>query len=184
MANTTELDDAYKRYLCTMSIVTNAQQRSLADPHGKFIETIGLPLFGHKSKNLRGDLKTYFDEMQQKIVDLYFLDLVAIFEKIIFNSIGNASGLIKNIVRGGYDRPAPFHMASESFVKKQEDIYNLSGVKSLVSEKLPREIAERLSEILEHRNWLAHGKRIGKQSTIDIAQLHTYLKDIIEFVHE
>jgi hypothetical protein len=178
-----ELEDTYNRYCCITKIVSNAQERSLADPSGKFISMIGLPLFSKKSKDLRGDIRKYFDEVQGKTIDSCFLDLVAIFERSMFNSIGNASGEIKSIVKAKYEKPSPFHMASDFFVKKQEDIYNLSGVKNMIAEKLPKSAAERLSEILEHRNWLAHGKRIGKQSTISVDELYECLKEILDFVH-
>jgi hypothetical protein len=184
MSNTKELDNAFKRYVFLLSICNNALHRSVADARGKFISLINLSLLADKSDNLKGDIKKYFDEIQQKIIDLCFLDIVATFEKGIFCSICNAFGLIKKIVKEGYEKPSPFHMVSESFVKKEEDIYNLSGVKNLVIQKLPGNMAERLSEILEHRNWLAHGKRIGKQSTITIDELHKTLKNILEFVHQ
>jgi hypothetical protein len=184
MAKTTDLDEAFNRYKCLVGICNNAQKRSCSNPSSSFVTTIRLPLAGQKSKNPRNEIAEYFDGLSQKVFDFCFLDLVASFERIIFNTIGNASGEIKGIVRDKYKRPSPFHMTAASFVKKQEDIYNLSGLKSLISEKLPKNNSEVLSEILEHRNWIAHGKRVGKQSTLNINELYNSLKDILVFIHE
>jgi len=109
------------------------------------------------------------------------VEIVAVFEQNIFRRVSTAHGDIKKIVKNEYGKRS-FHIAAPSFVKDQKDIYNLSGIKTLLENKIAKDMFKKFSAIIEHRNWLSHGKRIGvgKESDLTIEQIYDVLNEISE----
>ncbi len=180
-----KLKAVFEKYRCLKGICFNARERAKSDPTN-FVRTISLPFPGKEVKNRRKYIANYFDELQKSIFDYSFLDLVAIFEEIVFSKISNASGEIKRIVKDEYSK-APFRESAASFVKDKDDIYNLSGVRKLLEGKIPQEMSADLAGTLEHRNYLAHGKRvgIGKQSTLcNTDELYEILQNILSIINK
>lgn len=148
-----------------------------------FANIISFPFPGKKVRDRKKHIATYFDELQKSIFDSSFLEMVAVFEKIAFSKIDNASGEIRRVVKDGYSK-APFRENAVSFVKDKEDVYNLSGLKKLVEGRISNELSDHFSEILEHRNYLAHGKRgIGKKSTLSIEEIYEILEEVLRIIN-
>ncbi len=180
--NEATINSSIERYYCLLKLCDYAQNRAKSDPAGSFARAIELPLSGRKIRDKKIGIDRYFNELQQYIIDYSFLDMVAAFEKTIFIKFGNASGDLKKIVKKEYIAPKPFYMSAESFIKNRDDIYNLSGLKKILDGKIPSELSESLSEIIEHRNWIAHGKRVGKQSTLKIEEVHNIIEKILNII--
>jgi hypothetical protein len=176
------LKEVLEKYCCLRDVCENAQKRAADNPASPFAGTISLPVSDKKIKNKREHIIMYFNKIQDSLADYCFLDMVAAFERIIFSKIDNASGEIKRVVKDEYTKPV-FHMSAVSFVKNKDDIYNLSGVKKLLEGKISQELSDNLSEIFEHRNFLAHGRRgIGKQSALMIHEVHDILQETLDAV--
>ncbi len=178
----TSLKEVLERYYCLKGVCENARRRAGDNPTSPFVKSISLPIYDKKAKDRRENIEKYFDNILDSVDDYCFLDMVAVFERIVFSKADNASGEIRRVVRDGYSKPV-FHISAASFVKDREDIYNLSGVKKLLEGKISRELSDGLSEIFEHRNFLAHGKRgIGRQSALTIDELHDILQEVLNMI--
>jgi hypothetical protein len=118
------------------------------------------------------------------------LNIITTFEKIIFSRIDNAYGEIKKIVSEEYRRRylkkqfAPLHHSVNSFIKNKNDFYSLSGAKKVLKNPISEELFQDLTEIIEYRNYLSHGKRqdVGTASTFKIGEIKDILINIIELI--
>ncbi len=174
------LRDVIERYHCLENIVSHARRMALSDPSGKYLDIFSLPFVGKKVKNKGEVLDSYFSQLQQNLMNYCFLDLVSKFEDILFAKISNASGEIRKLVAKEYNPPQPFCKDGKAFVKTQTDIANLADARSLVANAISPELSRQFSEIIRHRNWLAHGGRIGKPSLMAIDEMRGALQEILE----
>ncbi|MDM8525294.1 hypothetical protein QUF80_18135 [Desulfococcaceae bacterium HSG8] len=182
MRMNTSLKEVLEKYYCLKGICENARKRASDNPTSPFVTAISLPVSDKKVKDKREHIIRYFNKIRDSVTDYCFLDMVAVFERIIFSKVDNASGEIRRVVKDGYSKPV-FHMSAASFVKDKEEIYNLSGVKKLLEGKISQELSDNLSEIFEHRNFLAHGRRgIGKQSALTMDEVHDILQETLNVV--
>lgn len=117
------------------------------------------------------------------------LDLIATFERIMFQKTDNTYGEIRSIVTTEYDRryskkhrPAPLYHSAASFIRDREDIHNLSGVRKIPENGMTEGLSESLREIIEYRNRLSHGKRrnVGRASELKIEEIKEILMKIID----
>ncbi len=172
------LDDILHAYNAMKEICNAAKNRIHANQHNDFAKKI-IP-----SKFLsKGKADTYFDSLEKKVEEHFIMDIVATFERVVFDRIGTACGEIENIVKDECNQREkngaafPLYESAPNFIKDKEDINNLSGIKNLL--KIPRK--KKLEEIINHRNWISHGKRagVGKSSNSRIQDMHKELTDIL-----
>ncbi|GEM_PF-869772 len=185
------LEKAFQNYNDLTEILNYAQGEAIRNPN------FGKIFLSNKVKGDKRDIiKEHFDLLKQKITELCILDMIAAFEHKIFTRVDNAHGEIEGIVEKEYkkrskilknssskeNKPTPFYIAASSFIKNGEDIRSLSGIKGLLKDKLPEDLSEELSNIIEYRNWLSHGKRneVGKNSCLTIGDIHEVLNDIFD----
>ena len=134
-------------------------------------------------------LEDLFDNRVTKVLEeICFIDLVRIFERIIFDSLDNASGEIKAVVKASRGR-YPFYASADRFVKssnipdeerhkgKHADMTTLGHVQEILTD-----ISPELSKIVKYRNFLAHGNRF--KNRIDRASSPGELHQILEILEE
>jgi len=178
----TSLKEVLETYYCLKGVCENARKRARDNPTSPFVEAISLPVYDKKVKDKRENIVKYFNKVLDSVDDYCFLDMVAVFERIVFSKVDNASGEIRRVVKDEYSKPV-FHISAASFVKDRYDIYNLSGVRKLLEGKISQKLSDCLSEIFEHRNFLAHGRRgIGSQSALTIDELHNILQEVLDMI--
>jgi len=182
MPENNEFKDLFERYNCLKKICENARDRASNPAANKYVQKISLPLFGKKSGYRKEEVNEYFEALHLKIDDLFFLDIVAHFEQIIFKKIDNASGKIKRIVKERYKKPDPFNVIATSFIKNEEDIYSLKNVHNLLKNHIPKSLSDDLAAIIEHRNYIAHASRIGKLSAFDVKDIVHILNEILDHI--
>ncbi len=180
------LEDAYQEYIALEAIYDHARERAQSSDH--FARTI-IPHAkrGKKTVPKRKIVNVYFDQLHENLSEQYALHLISIFEKIVFNKIDNAYGLIKNVVRNEYEKTqkhknlSPLHRSAVAFIKKKEDIHNLSGARKLLEKQISKESSDNLKIVIEHRNWLSHGKRqdVGQKSTLTVYDIKEVLLKIM-----
>ncbi len=126
--------------------------------------------------------------MKQSLINYCILELIANFD-VIFAKVGNASGEIRSVVAGEIRsvvaekyKARPFYRDGGAFVKTHRDIGNLADVKALLPNTLSSELSKQLSEIIRHRNWLAHGGRIGEPSSLNIDEIYSTFQEILDRV--
>ncbi len=181
MPENNRFKDALETYICLKKICENARERA-SNPADKYAQRISLPLSGKKPGDRKREISRCFGTLDFKIDELFFLDMVAYFEQIVFEKIGNASGQIRRIVRERYAKPSPFHRISASFVKGEDDIHSLRNMHHLLENHIPKYLSEQLAAVIEHRNFIAHGGRIGKQSTHSVEDVVRILNEILDYI--
>lgn len=181
MARNDELRLALERYLLHKKFCDDAW--SLADRNpGKFKQgvTSAIPemIAGKKSKTDR----EYSDELKiahgAMLYEVCFLDIIGTFEKILFDRLENALGLVEKMVGQGYKR-GPFTLCSASLIKGTREIHNLGHIRDLIKPHLGQQQKSDvgLDIIVDYRNWLAHGKRFKERVAFD-----TRLEDLVEIL--
>lgn len=181
------LKETFRSYKELKIICGAARETAFRNPNYPIFREIILTdntIRRNKKKNKRDIVNEYFDSLEQRITEHYIVEIVAVFEQNIFRRVSTAHGEIRKIVKNEYGKRA-FHIAAPSFVKDQKDIYNLSGIKTLLENKIAKNLFEKFSTIIEHRNWLSHGKRIGvgRESDLTIEQIYEVLSEISEAVN-
>ena len=181
--SSSELKVVFNNFLAIENILSyttsEAVRRTKSSPD--FLYTIKFPFIGDdtKKKNKEDALLSKFKELSQIHRDNTILIIVAEFERLVFEKIKSSSVLIKDVVENGYVVGQPMHDFKVSFIKEEEDIFNLKGFNSFLTSH-PNHKAE-LQEIIDFRNYLAHGKRIkvGKPSNMTLEQIVTKLDSIL-----
>lgn len=129
------------------------------------------------------ELKDLFDNHVVPILDeICFIDLVRVFEQVVFDLVDNASGRIRSVVKKSKEK-YPFHLCSEKFVKSptNRDISNLGHVHDILEGKISPDLHKKLGQIVDYRNWLTHGNRFKGKKPVSPGSLPEVL-DILEEV--
>ena len=172
----------YNNYLAIENIISYVKNEAIRRiQHNKdFLFTIKFPFVGEiKPKSKQDSLQVKFSELSQFHKENTILKVIAEFERLVFKKINSSSVLIKDAVNTGYASGQPMHTFRISFVKEEEDIFNLSGFNKFLESHLIER--DELKEIIEFRNHLAHGKRltIGQRSNKTIEQIIEKLDNIL-----
>jgi len=178
-----DLSDCYNNYLIMLKICLMAKDRAVSDKSNKYIFSLGGKLLGNKTTTNRAKkIEIFFDSLQQDLIDSYFINIVATFEKIIFSKIPTAVGDTRKIVKDNYDENGPFGLVIGRFIKATNDFNNLSNIKELLRGKIPSDLFDGFDEIVNYRNRIAHGKRFGEETTLNLEDLIYNLDNIIQSV--
>ena len=175
------LSKSYLNFLSIRNALTYVQNETFRRIDDGFLKVIGFPYLGEISKDRKGFISTKMDIMVQSMDELIILGLVSDFEKIIFDRVDNASGEISKIVKRKYNSN-PFKEFSTDFVKTLKDIDKLSIIRTIVAPKLPEELSNKFTEVVDLRNRLAHGKRFGEQSLMSFDEIAKTLDDVLNYV--
>jgi len=175
-----ELLQIYNQYNTLVKLSPQAQERSISDKSDRYINTLGLDIIGGKRKNRSNLINDYFDTLQKDLYDFAVLNFVATFEKLIFNRIALAEQASKSILASNYETSAPFATSIKSFVKSKQDINNMSGVLNILSGAISTTLRNKLKEIIDYRNRIAHGKRFGKETDLTVLEIMTCLDEVLE----
>lgn len=178
-----DLSDCYNNYLVMLKICLMAKDRALSDKSNKYIFSLGGKLLGNKTTTNRSkNIEIFFDNLQQDLIDSYFINIVATFESIIFSKIPKAVGDTRKIVKDNYDENGPFGSVIGRFIKATNDFNNLSNIKELLRGKIPSCLFDVFDEIVNYRNRIAHGKRFGEETTLNLEDLICNLDNIIQSI--
>lgn len=175
--NSKDLLDTYEYYLVQIDLATKAKDRALSDKTNKYILDLGLSIVGAKKKNRDDAIKEYFDNMQKILEDNVIVNMVAVFERLTFESLNLATDNARKVLKENYREDKPFSSSVAALVKTKDDINNLSGIHSLATGSMTTSLAKDLKEIIEYRNRVAHGKRFGNETTKTV-------KDVLEVLDE
>ncbi len=178
------LENVYQQYISSQEIYNSAKIRTKCD--NDFAIKI-IPAFQNVKKQRQEHvIDSYFEQLDTNIKELYILNIITTFEKIAFDRIDNASGIIGSIITTEYNKrhlqSIPLRKSAASLIKSKEDIFSLSGVRNVLEKQLSKDSFRDLKEIVEYRNWLSHGKRhgVGMESILNITEIKDILMDIID----
>ncbi len=163
------LRHVFNKYNTLLVLCLRAKERAIGDKTGKYLLDLGLDIVGQK-KNREHSIAKYFDTLQKDLEDNAILNLVATFEKLIFNQIPQTTNRSKEILASHYGRQEPFSSSIPAFVKSKQDINNLSGIQNILSGSIPVTLENKLRDIFEYRHRIAHGRRFGKDASLTVPE--------------
>jgi len=177
-----DLLHVYNKYNTLLTLCINAKERAVADKTDKYLRGLGLDIVGKKKKQREDSIKEYFDRVQKDLEDNTILNLVATFEKLIFNDIPTAINNSKELLNANYRNQDPFSSSIKSFVKDTQDINAVSAIQGILLGNISTSLGNNLKEIIDYRNRIAHGKRFGKESQITVSETLERLDEVLEVV--
>ena len=180
--NSKDLLDTYEYYLVQIDLATKAKDRALSDKTNKYILDLGLSIVGAKKKNRDDAIKEYFDNMQKILEDNVIVNMVAVFERLTFESLNLATDNARKVLKENYREDKPFSSSVAALVKTKDDINNLSGIHSLATGSMTTSLAKDLKEIIEYRNRVAHGKRFGNETTKTVKNVLEVLDEALTII--
>jgi hypothetical protein len=108
--------------------------------------------------------------------------LVAVFERLAFERLKNAVGTARTAIEQNYPPHSAFSRAAKRLAKDLDDFPNLADIEGLLA-SYPQAASKELHELREHRNWIAHGGRLGKQSQFSrIEDVHKALQGLLSAI--
>ena len=167
----------------SMKVICDAAESRIKRGDRRFGEKSGV-IPKSKKKDKEKDTEAHFDSLCERIEEHYALELISTFEGLVFDRFGDTAGVIRKVVKSGYERmrknhkPTPLYHSASSFIKNKEDIRSLSGASSILEKQISEELHEELEEIIDYRNWLSHGKNYGKREGIKEPGVKPEIKDI------
>ncbi|HGY12062.1 MAG TPA: hypothetical protein ENK36_06835 [Desulfobacterales bacterium] len=183
-----KLENILETYGSLKEISDSAKGIIMREPGSSFARRIISPEKAKRKKRREDAVDDYFDSLQKQIKEYCILDMITTFEQVVFAKIDNAYGEIKSTVkkeykkRGSKDKPAPLYNSAPAFIKTKADIHNLSGAKKLLEKQISQKSFNDLTEIIEYRNWLSHGKRntVGKYSKLSLDEIYEIFVKILD----
>lgn len=178
-----DLDEELMRYRTLAFLVHRAKERALGAPSDKFVLELGIVALDKKGADRKGALQEYFATVEVALFDQYLLRLVAVFERVAFERLSAAVGAARTAVEDNYPDRSPFARAAKHLVKNiADDLTNLADIEKLLA-SYPQAAAKDLRALREHRNWIAHGGRVGKQSLFSrIEDVHKSLRELLDVI--
>ena len=139
-----------------------------------------MPILGKKITDYKNDIKTYFDSLNDIVLENAYLELFASFEATVVEKIKLASGEIVKVSKEKYDSALPFVGYEERFVKNENDLGSLNKILDLLENKISTELHTELKTIVKYRDKLAHGKRFHNKVILDsIEDTHSVMIKIL-----
>lgn len=176
---TEKLDLAITNYRVVSAITKKAQTLTLSDK--KYVSEFNLPLLGKKFKDYDNDIKTYFDNLNDVILEYTYLELFAGFEATVIEKIKLASGEMTKTIKDNYDSDFPFVSFEDRFVKNVNDLSSLNKILDLLENKISDELFKELKFIVKYRDKLAHGKRFNEEIVLNsIEDTYKTMTQILE----
>jgi hypothetical protein len=185
------LDDALEIYRALILCRDEAMGSVRRDPgpfSRKFAEAT------NTARSLKGEPRDFFEKffdtrVTPTLYEICFLDIVRIFEFMVFEMVKEASGKIKNILsdpKSPKKAKFPFQSYADKFVKERVgdirnpgDLRNLGDVKEILKGRLHQRLYGELDAIVTYRNWLAHGNRFSARP-----RYPGELQDVVKVLHD
>ncbi len=148
-------------------------------PFHQYVSDLGIPALGKKSADRKAALEQYFDSVEESLFNQCLLRLVAAFERLAFERLNAAVGAARTTLEDNYPSTSPFSRAARHLIK---DFTTLADVEGLLA-SYPQSASQDLRELREHRNWIAHGGRLGRISRFSrIEDVHRTLTDLLSAI--
>jgi hypothetical protein len=99
----------------------------------------------------------FADNLTRTAYENSVVSIVATFEKVVFAKYRTSYGTLRNIVSASAVRPLDYFKSRENFIN--DSIDRLSGIIYIIEGHISNELLQKLKQIKDHRNYIAHGKR-------------------------
>jgi hypothetical protein len=178
-----DLDDELDRYRTLAFLAGRAKELALSKPSDKYVLDLGIPGLGKQRADEKATIKAYFDSVEKSLFEQGLLRLVAAFERLAYEKLKNAIGTARKTLREKYPPQSPFARVASHFVKDTNVGFKYLADVGKLFAKYPKSASKDLVELRSHRNWIAHGGRVGKPSTFSkIEDVHKALADLLSVI--
>lgn len=177
------LDQELAYYTAISALIKRARDLAKSNPYDPRISDLGLPSLGKTTKDRRAALDDDFDGMIAAVDDAFLLRLVAAFEVASFARLGTCVGESRKALNNGLPNGTPFARAAAKLLRNPNEMKLTDIVK--LCEAYPAKESKAIDALREHRNYVAHGGRIGKQSTFSkLTDVHRTLGEMLTAIGE
>src|SRR5580704_1325424 len=129
-------------------------------------------------------INDHFDRVDRALFDQFLVRLVATFERRAFEKLRAALGEAKSTVQKHYGSSQPFARAAQHLVMSASDFPNLAKLDMLLK-SYPRASLEDFHALREHRNYVAHGSRVGVGAPsrfVKIEEVKDMLRQLLQII--
>jgi hypothetical protein len=160
-------------YVATIENIVKKEVRQVSG-NKSYIDKI-VPEHLKRVYSLKEKMASEFsDSLSRTSYESSVISLVASFEKVVFSKYKTSYGTIKGIVKDSSNERFDYFKSRERFVDGTID--KLHAIIELIEGHINNDLMEKLKIIKEHRDYIAHGKRFGKEpdtgfSLIQVAEI-------------
>jgi hypothetical protein len=123
----------------------------------------------------------FADRMARTAYDSAVVNLVAVFERVVFAKYKATYGALKGVVRNNAPYPLDYYRSRENFLNGNID--RLSEIIYLIEGHIPAGLLQKLKLLKDHRNYIAHGKRDVAPPAVEM-KLADIAKTLDEVIRE
>lgn len=153
--NNEDLRDTYN-YLATIENILQKEVRQIKGNKSYIDKIVPEEIVKVYSQKQQTALK-FADNLTTTVYENSVLSLVATFERVVFSKYRTSYGALKKVVSEFSAQPLDYFKSRENFIK--DNIDKLSGIIYLIEGNITGELMQKLKQIKDHRNYIAHGKR-------------------------
>lgn len=153
--NNEDLRDTFN-YLATIDNILQKEVRQIIGNKyhiDKIVPEQLIKIYSQKEKTAL----MFADHITRTAYENSVVSIVATFERVIFAKYRTSYGTLKNIVSVNAAKPLDYYKARENFIN--DSIDKLSGIIYIIEGHITSELLQKLKQIRNHRNYIAHGKR-------------------------
>ncbi|MEK7432715.1 MAG: hypothetical protein AABZ74_06265, partial [Cyanobacteriota bacterium] len=157
------------------NIINNASRN-------KYLNIFEIPILADKKDKADRELNKYLADLINSIEEMSVLNVVAEFEKQIFQKLDESLLYTKKIIDKNYEKNKPFYKFRMGLIKTSDkEINKLSNIKNLLDGKIEKELFDKMSIIIEYRNFISHGKRFKTKGSNSCMY---GIEEIVEILNE
>lgn len=174
------VDDELMFHRVLSALLDNVRRMAQTNPYNEKLAELGLPPEKSK-KDPRAALAEQIDKIQKALDEAFLLRLVAAFERMAYDRVATALGEARKAMTEHFSPQHPFSMAAAKLVRR--DLEGLKQIEELMA-SYPAAAESKLRGLREHRNFVAHGGRLGRQSAddADLEGVHRTLVELMKAI--
>lgn len=177
--NNEDLSETYN-YLATIDNIIQKEARQIRG-NKYYIDKIVPEQLSKKYSQKDKTALTFSDNLTRTAYENSVVSLVATFERVVFAKYRTTYGTLKNVVSTNAVKPLDYYKSREKFIN--DNIDRLSGIIYLIEGHITNDLLQKLKQIKDHRNYIAHGKRDVAPPSIEL-KLDEMAKVLDEVIQE
>lgn len=175
--NNEDLRDVY-HYLATIENVLQKEVKLINGNKSHLDKIVPEQLTKIYSQKERTAL-AFADQISRTAYESSVVSLVSTFERVVFAKYKTTYGRLKKVIKDNSPNPMDYYKSRENFLNGNID--KLSGIIYLIEGHISSELLQKLKQLKDHRNYIAHGKRDVAPPAVEmkLAEIAKTLDDVI-----
>ncbi len=156
------LDDVHEDYVCQKALLKNLALRARAGDDA-FLQHVTIPGINRRPAGTKAEkaaIAETIKRLNERIDDLYLVGLVSAFENFVFARLREAAPRAASTLDSHYATTNPVGAYRTGLAKTLDDFSKLGDLHPLFERgALGPSEREGLRNLIQHRNFIAHGRR-------------------------